>query len=76
MMKKTDWIDAKTPPVYIGLYERQASTDDVYWSWWNGTFWGVWNAAKKSATTLANIPSSFQLSPWRGLTEPYKGWKP
>lgn len=68
-MKRTPWFDGSVKPVHVGVYQR---SDDgcVWFSHWNGSFWGCMADTRRRALFEALQPSYKQNLPWRGLTQP------
>lgn len=68
-MKRTQWFDANTKPVHVGVYETTLYGMAPLYQHWNGKRWG-WEAENpRSAALLADMKASAQHLEWRGLVE-------
>ncbi len=66
MSNETPWFPGDVKPAHVGLYQRNGGPY-VYWSGWNGTFWGTGAFREEDAVTWRNEKSLCQSLPWRGL---------
>jgi hypothetical protein len=69
--KKTRWFDGiKFVPGCVGLYQRLPSDrGTIFWSYWNGRYWGLWSYTAQGAINYRRIKSSEQSLDWRGLAK-------
>lgn len=69
-MKTTDWYHGTVKPAYAGVYERRILLRLVY-SYFDGAMWCIGRNTPEEAAQSAGFRSEYQISPWRGLTEPH-----
>jgi hypothetical protein len=72
----SDWFPREVKPVHIGVYEVRVKANGkiVRWySYWNGTFWGMSSNTPGAANVLRETPSDAAAHAggfeWRGLKE-------
>ena len=66
-MEKTPWFDCSTPPVRIGVYEREfPGVYKTFFQLWNGTRWNLSSSSKLMAGRHA-LKSAYQSGKWRGI---------
>lgn len=74
-MKLSQWHDADTKPVHVGVYETDASSylhhSKKCFQHWNGQFWGLYSFYEQLAERVSykNKNSKYQHVKWRGLAE-------
>jgi hypothetical protein len=69
----TDWISCDTPPVRVGVYERNDRNGlekfGTVFQYWNGVCWGFYWGEPNKASPSDNR-SGHQSGIWRGFTTP------
>jgi hypothetical protein len=73
----SEWQPGTVKPTEVGLYQRDKFgcldldfiNREVWYSWWNGKFWGFSIIHKKIAINEAKTKSRYQGIPWRGIIE-------
>lgn len=63
----TPWFDPKTKPIRLGVYQRNYF-GRLWYSYWNGSYWGQLSALYQFAVHYRLIESQYQELPWRGYT--------
>ena len=63
----TPWFDYTVKPVRKGVYERLLPGGSVFFSHWNGEFWGLGVSSPEEARLYRNKPSFYNHGRWRGL---------
>jgi hypothetical protein len=67
----TDWISCETPPVRVGVYERDHQDGDkrTWFQKWDGEHWCMTSTFAGGAEEYSGR-SSYQGGKWRGYTTP------
>lgn len=55
-----------TKPVREGLYKRITRKGNEVWSWWSGSFWGLFGSNKQRAIQRGYKRSKHQKLQWMG----------
>jgi hypothetical protein len=57
-------------PPKVGVWERvEPETNETYFQYWNGEWWGSMASDPDAAHLFKTSKSKFQRDPWRGLAE-------
>ena len=67
MKKETPWFPGSVRPVRVGIYKRRWNIGVVYYSFWNGYFWGLSSVFPIFAVRDKKESSPNQSIAWRGL---------
>lgn len=65
--EETEWMRGQYKPLRIGLFKRQIPTGNIWWSYWNGAYWGLSAQNPQVAERLRFERSLHQELPWYGL---------
>lgn len=75
----TEWFPAEVEPKRKGVYQKiNKSTGTLFFSNWNGKFWGLGSIVDDVAAlpSYANNRTANASHSWRGLSSPHPEWKP
>jgi len=67
--ERTTWFSPSVKPLRKGVYERLTRRNLIYYSYWNGLFWGGLGSSPLQAYYVKNHKSNWQAFYWRGLVE-------
>ena len=67
--ERTIWFSPRVKPFRAGVYERLTRRNLIFYSYWNGQFWGGLSASPLQAYAVKNHKSNWQAFYWRGLAE-------
>jgi hypothetical protein len=67
----TQWFPADVAPARKGIYERDLPQGRRF-AHWDGEKWCGWSTTVEGAASNADMISSNQSAPWRGLTREWK----
>jgi hypothetical protein len=65
---RTPWFPPSIKPERHGVYERLTIRKLIFYSYWNGQFWGGLGVTAYQAYTVKNHKSKWQYFYWRGLS--------
>lgn len=72
-MKLTNWIPGNVKPVRVGVYQRKYDENPparrIWYCYWNGEFWCLFDDTPEKAKYWVEFQSTAQNLPWRGLAE-------
>lgn len=66
MVKLTDWFEAETNPVHVGVYQVDRGKQGKWFRKWTGTYWSLCEPDINAAGKL-EVKSPVGSFPWRGL---------
>lgn len=66
-MELTDWFPKTTKPHHQGVYQIRGASDKLFFSFWNGNYWGLMAYTPAAATNMREKKSANQNKTWRGI---------